>query len=81
MSFTSDHPEEPPQRGGEGEASCLPRHEKIRLLVLGLALLVLLAGLLLYLLGGTILPLFGTTIVAFLGYRRLDAWLDTPERP
>ena len=81
MSFTSDQPEEPPQRWGEGEVSCLPRHEKIRLLVLGLALLVLLAGFLLYLLGRTILPLFGAMIVACLGYRRLDAWLDTSERP
>ena len=78
--LVSDQLEEPPQRQGAGEVCCLPRNEKIRLIVLGLALLVLLAGFLLYLIGGTVLPLFGTLVVAYLGYRRLDAWLDTAEQ-
>jgi hypothetical protein len=79
--MSSDQPEEPPQRQGEEEISCLPRHEKIRLVVLGLALLLLLAGFLLYLLFRTIFPLFGVVTVTFLGYWGMDAWLATSERP
>jgi hypothetical protein len=71
--------EEPPQRWRAGEAPCLTRNEKIRLVALGLGLLALLVGFLLYLSSGTVLPLFGTMVVAFLGYRRLDARLDTEE--
>ncbi|MDQ2713590.1 MAG: hypothetical protein M3Z08_01635 [Chloroflexota bacterium] len=77
--WAREQPEEPPQRWGDGEVSCLPRNEKIRLIVLGIALLVLLIGFLLYLLSRTVLPLFGVIVVVFLGYRRLDAWLDTAE--
>jgi hypothetical protein len=72
--------EEPPQRWRAGEAPYLPRNERIRLIVLGLGILALLAGFLLFLFSATVLPLFGTMVVAFLGYRRLDAWLDTDER-
>jgi len=71
--------EEPPQRWIAGEAPCLPRNERIRLVILGLGLLALLVGFLLYLFSRTVLPLFGTVVVAFLGYRRLDAWLDAEE--
>jgi hypothetical protein len=78
-SEQSDQPEAPPKRQRDEEVSCLPRNEKIRLVVLGLALLALLAGFLLYLSSGTVLPLFGTMVVAFLGYKRLDAWLGTDE--
>ncbi len=76
----SEQPEASPQRRGDEEVSCLPRNEKIRLIVLGLGLLALLVGLLLYLLSRSVLPLFGTMVVSFLGYRRIDAWLDTAER-
>ena len=72
--------EEPPQRRTAAEAPCLPRNEKIRLVVLGLLLLALMAGFLLFLFSGTALPLFGTVVVAFLGYRRIDARLDASER-
>ena len=65
----SEQSEEPPQRRRGGEVSCLLRNEKIRLIVLGLALLALLAGFLLYLLSRSVLPLFGVMVVAFLGYR------------
>jgi len=71
--------EESLQRRGGEEASCLLRNEKIRLIALGLALLALLAGFLLYLLSRSVLPLFGTMVFAYLGYRRFDAWLNTPE--
>lgn len=71
---------EPPQRCRDGEAPCLPRNEKIRLIVLGLGLLTLLVGFLLFLFSATVLPLFGTMVVAFLGYRHIDARLDTSER-
>ncbi len=72
--------EEPPQRWRAGEAPCLPRNEKIRLIALGLGLLALLVGFLLYLSSGTVLPLFGTMVVAFLGYKRIDARFDTSKR-
>lgn len=76
----SDLLEEPPQRWRAGEALCLPRNEKIRLVILGSSLLALLVGFLLFLFSGTALPLFGTMVVAFLGYRYTDARLDTSER-
>ena len=36
---------------------------------------------LLFLFAGTVLPLFGTMVVAFLGYRRIDTWLDADKPP
>jgi hypothetical protein len=74
----SDALEEPDQRRQDRDRPCLPRNEQIRLIVLGLALLALLVGFLLDFITGAILPLFGTIVVVFLGYRRLDAWLDRP---
>jgi hypothetical protein len=71
---------EPPQRWRAGEAPCLPRNERVRLVILVLGLLALLAGFLLFLFSRTVLPLFGAMVIAFLGYRRRDAWLDTEER-
>jgi hypothetical protein len=72
----SDPPEEPDQRRQDKQTPGLPREEQIRLVVLGLALLALLVGFLLDRFTGAILPLFATMVVAYLGYRRLDAWLD-----
>lgn len=77
----SDALEEPDQRSPGRDRPCLPRNEQIRLIVLGLALLALLMGLFLDLFAGTILPLFATMVVVYLGYRRLDTWLDTHEPP
>jgi hypothetical protein len=73
-----DEPDQP--RQGR-YTSCMPREEKIRLIVLGLALLALLEGFLLFLFAGTVLPLFGTMVLAFLGYGRIDTWLDAAEPP
>jgi hypothetical protein len=70
--------EKPDQRRPDRDASVLPRIEEIRLVALGLALLALLVCFLLDFFAGTILPLFVTMVVVFLGYRRLDAWLDRP---
>jgi hypothetical protein len=56
--------------------SCLLRNEQIRIVVLSLALLALLVSFLATFFSGAILPLFGTMVFVFLGYRRLDAWLD-----
>ena len=72
---------EPDQRWQNRCTPGLPREEKIRLMVLGLALLALLEGFLLFLSAGTVLPLFGTMVVAFLGYRRIDTWLDADKPP
>lgn len=68
--------EEPDQRRPDRNMPCLLRNEQIRLVVLSLALLALLVSFLLVFLTGAILPLFGTMVIVFLGYRRLDAWLD-----
>ena len=72
--------EEPGQRRQDRDIPCLPRNEKIRLIIQGLGLLVLLAGFLLFLFSGTVLPLFGTMVIVLLGYRRIDAWLDAAGR-
>jgi hypothetical protein len=68
--------EKPDQRRPDRDTSVLSRIEEIRLVVLGLALLALLVCFLLDFFAGTILPLFVTMVIVFLGYRRLDAWLD-----
>jgi hypothetical protein len=76
----SDLAEEPDQRQQDRDRTCLPRNEKIRLIIQGLGLLGLLAGFLLFLFSGTVLPLFGTMVIVLLGYRRIDAWLDAAGR-
>ena len=75
----SDKPEEPLQRSGDEEVPCLRRCEKLRLLILGLALLALLAGLFLDLFSRSVLPLFGVLVLVYLGYRRLDARFSADE--
>jgi hypothetical protein len=79
MSVQSQPSGEPPNRQGDGEEGSLPHSEKVRLLVVCLALLALLAGFLCSLLSKTILPLFAAMVVAFLSYQRLDAWLDVKD--
>ncbi|HEY7419731.1 MAG TPA: hypothetical protein VH593_31410 [Ktedonobacteraceae bacterium] len=56
------------------------RDEKIRILTLALALLLLFVGILLDLFTGAILPLLTTLVVAYLGYRGIDAWLEVNEQ-
>lgn len=79
MSVQSQPSGEPPYRQGDGKECSLPHSEKVRLIVLCLALLAVLAGFLFYLFSRTNLPLFAAMVIAFLGYRRLDAWLDVKD--
>ena len=72
--------DEPDQRWQDLQLQCLPRNEKIRLVIIGAALLAMILSFLVFLRTGTVLPLFVTIIVAFLGYRRIDRRLDTSER-
>jgi hypothetical protein len=76
MEEGSDPPEEPDQRRQERHTPGLPHEEQIRLVFVGLALLALLVGFLLDRFTGVFLPLFATMVIAYLGYRRLDTWLD-----
>src|SRR5258708_20861259 len=76
----SDLAEEPDQRRQDRDITCLPRNEKIRLIIQGLGLLGLLAGFLLFLFSGTVLPLFGTMVIVVLGYRRIYPCLDAAGR-
>jgi hypothetical protein len=75
-----DPVDEPDQRWQDLQLQCLLRNEKIRLVIIGAALLAMILSFLVFLRTGTVLPLFVTMVVAFLGYRRIDRRLDTSER-
>jgi len=75
-----DHVDEPDQRWQDRQLQCLLRNEKIRLVIIGMALLAMILSFLVFLRTGTVLPLFVTMVVAYLGYRRIDRRLDTSER-
>ena len=75
-----DPVDEPDQRWQDLQLQCLLRNEKIRLVIIGAALLALILSFLVFLRAGTVLPLFVTMVVSFLGYRRIDRHLDTSER-
>ena len=51
-------------------------NERIRLVIIGVALLTMFLSFLLWLFTRTVLPLFVMIVVAYLGYRQLDAWYD-----
>jgi hypothetical protein len=72
--------DEPDQRWQDLQFQCLLRNEKIRLAIIGAALLALILSFLVFLRTGNVLPSFVTMVVAFLGYRRIDRHLDTSER-
>ena len=72
--------DEPDQQWQDLQLQCLLRNEKIRLVIIGMALLAMILSFLVFLRTGTVLPLFVTMVVAFLGYRRIDRRLDTSER-
>jgi len=76
----SNPDEEPDQQRQDRQLQCLLRNEKIRLVIIGMALLAMILSFLVFLRTGTVLPLFVTMVVAFLGYRRIDRRLDTSER-
>jgi hypothetical protein len=75
-----DPVDEPDQRWQDPQLQCMLRNEKIRLVIIGAALLAMILSFLVFLRAGTVLPLFVTMVVAFLGYRRIDRRLDTSER-
>jgi hypothetical protein len=71
--------EEPGQRWQDQQRQL--RNERIRLLLLCMSMLALLMGLLLDLFVRAYVPLFVVLVVVYLGYRSIDAWLDTHEQP
>jgi len=73
-----DPVDEPDQRWQD--LHCLLQNEKIRLVIIGAALLAMILSFLVFLRAGTVLPLFVTMVVVFLGYRRIDRYLGTSER-
>jgi Flp pilus assembly protein TadB len=70
--------EEPEQRQTNAESIGV-RHERTRLLVLSVSLLILLCNFLAFLLAHTIVPLFVGMILVFIGYRYLDRYLRSTE--
>jgi hypothetical protein len=50
--------------------------ERIRLVIIGIALLAMILSFLLWLFTRAVLPLFVAIVVSFLGYRQVDAWFD-----
>jgi hypothetical protein len=75
-----DPVDEPDQRWQDLQLQCMLRNEKIRLVIIGTALLAMILSFLVFLHTGNVLPLFVTMVVAFLGYRRTDRHFDTSER-
>jgi hypothetical protein len=55
------------------------RHERIRLLILGMGLLVIMLSIVCFVFSGTILPLFATIVVVPLCYWCVDRYLNTSE--
>ena len=54
-------------------------HERIRLLVLGMGLLVIMLSTIFLVFSGTIVPLFATIVVVLLFYWCVDRYLNTSE--
>jgi hypothetical protein len=73
--------EEPDQRRPVMHMQCLLRNEKIRLVIIVVGLLSIILSCLLFLFTRSVIPLFVTIVIAYLGYRQVDAWLDTHEPP
>ncbi len=71
--------EEPDQQLQVTRLQRLRRHERIRLLILGMGLLVIMLSSVFYVLAGTIVPLFATIVVVPLFYWCVDRYLNTSE--
>ena len=64
------------------QATCLQRlrrHERIRLLILGMGLLVIILCTVFFVFAGTIIPLFATIVVVPLCYWCVDGYLKQSE--
>jgi 1,4-dihydroxy-2-naphthoate octaprenyltransferase len=69
--------DEPDQRGRDLQT--LLRHEKARVVIIGVALLAIILSAVLFLFTRSIVPLFITIVVVPLFYRCVDVYLDKPE--
>jgi uncharacterized protein involved in cysteine biosynthesis len=72
--------EEPDQRRQDMHMQRWRRNERIRVVMIGVALLALILSFLVFLFSGTVLPMFVTMVVVYLCYRYIDRHLDTSER-
>lgn len=75
----SEPVEEPDQRRQDMHMQRLLRNEKIRLVIIGVALLAIILSAVLFLFTRSILPLFVTIVVVPLFYRRVGMYLDKSE--
>jgi len=75
----SEPVEEPDQRRQDMHMQRWRRNEKIRLVMIGVALLALILSFLVFLFSGTVLPIFVTMVVVYLCYRYIDRHLDKSE--
>ena len=71
--------EEPGQRRQDTHMQRLLRHERIRLIIISIALLAIILSVVLFLFTGSIVPLFVTIVVVPLFYRCVDLYLDKSE--
>src|SRR5258708_7738300 len=75
----SEPVEEPDQRRQDVQMQRWRRNERIRVVMIGVALLALILSFLVFLFSGTVLPIFVTTVVVYLCYRCVDVYLDKSE--
>lgn len=75
----SEPVEEPDQRRQDMQMQRRRRNERIRLVIIGVALLALILSFLVFLFSGTVLPIFVTMMVVYLCYRCVDVYLDKSE--
>ena len=78
--------DEPPSTSPEGDNGacvplCLPRHEKIRIALLCVFLLIVIASFLIFVAARTVLPLFTSIVVVSLLYWDIDQRLSKTESP
>ncbi len=71
--------EEPEQRRQASHDACVLQHEKIRLVMLCSALLLLITCLVFFLFTNIFLPLFGAVVITYLLYKRVDAYFNKIE--
>ena len=71
--------EEPDQQLQVTRLQRLQRHERIRLLILGMGLLVIMLSAVFFVFAGTIVPLFAAIVVVPLVYWCVDKYLNTSE--
>ena len=73
--------EEPDQQRQEILVQCEQRNERIRLVIIGVALIAIILSAILFLFTRSIVPLFGTIVVVSLFYWCVDVYLKKSEVP